>query len=284
MPARNTLAAVAAFVLSLTYLAELVSAVPAELAAVRGYGLIALTLWCFFEAVAGHGKEGGAIRALEAAKADSQATLDSARAQSAKAGVMAKADAQRVVAAAKSDATAALAVAKHDAVEARDHAKNEGMAALAVAKNDAARAQAALAKLEGELRTERLKTPEREVVSLLALLQSRGRFIDFLMDDITKYADAQVGAAARVVHQGCVGVVREYFDIKPVRQDPEGSSLTLEKDFDAHSVRLLGKVLGDPPFHGRLLHRGWQTASVNLPKVQAAGGVGLIAPAEVELN
>src|SRR5206468_89714 len=44
---------------------------------------------------------------------------------------------------------------------------------------------------------------EAEVVALFALLQEKGRFVDFLMDDVTAYDDAQVGAAARVVHQGC---------------------------------------------------------------------------------
>ena len=43
---------------------------------------------------------------------------------------------------------------------------------------------------------------EAEIVSFLATFQERGRLIDFLMDDITTYDDAQVGAAARVVHQG----------------------------------------------------------------------------------
>ncbi len=127
---------------------------------------------------------------------------------------------------------------------------------------------------------------ERDVVSFLGLLQSRGRFIDFLMDDVTKYSDAQVGAAARVVHQGCAGVVTEYLDVKPVRTDPEGTALTLEKDYDARSVRLLGRVLGEPPFRGKLLHRGWQTGSVRLPRAtqEAPAGAGIIAPAEVEVH
>jgi hypothetical protein len=47
---------------------------------------------------------------------------------------------------------------------------------------------------------------ETEIVSFLGLLQERGRLVDFLMEDITSYDDAQVGAAARVVHQGCKAV------------------------------------------------------------------------------
>src|SRR5512138_3402403 len=44
---------------------------------------------------------------------------------------------------------------------------------------------------------------DAEVVSFLAALLEHGRFVDFLMDDITGYDDTQVGAAARVVHDGC---------------------------------------------------------------------------------
>ena len=52
---------------------------------------------------------------------------------------------------------------------------------------------------------------EAEIVSFLATLQEQGRLIDFLMDDITTYDDGQVGAAARVVHQGCKAALQEHF-------------------------------------------------------------------------
>src|SRR5207253_9887315 len=54
---------------------------------------------------------------------------------------------------------------------------------------------------------------EAEIVSFLSIFQERGRLIDFLMDDITTYDDAQVGAAARVVHQGCKAALEEHFSI-----------------------------------------------------------------------
>ena len=46
---------------------------------------------------------------------------------------------------------------------------------------------------------------DAEIVHFLAMLQDKGRLVDFLMDDINPYSDAQVGAAARVVHAGCKG-------------------------------------------------------------------------------
>jgi len=54
---------------------------------------------------------------------------------------------------------------------------------------------------------------DAEVVNFLAILQEKGRLVDFLMDDITAYDDAQVGAAARVIHQGCKAALQEHFKI-----------------------------------------------------------------------
>lgn len=128
---------------------------------------------------------------------------------------------------------------------------------------------------------------ELEAVNLLGLLQQRGRLLDFLMDDITPYQDAQIGAAARIVHQGCAGVVREYFEVKPVHEGQEGGTLTLERDYDAGRYRLIGRVAGEPPYRGRITHRGWRTQSIKLPRrvlEQNPQNTGIIAPAEVELS
>jgi hypothetical protein len=131
---------------------------------------------------------------------------------------------------------------------------------------------------------------KQAVINLISSLQEKGRLLDFLMDDVSKYNDTQVAAAARVVHQGCGGVLRDYFDIKPVTASREGTALTLEKDFDARSYRLLGRVLGEPPFSGKLLHKGWLTTDVKLPQTVSSTDVRhaltghIIAPAEVELN
>jgi hypothetical protein len=127
---------------------------------------------------------------------------------------------------------------------------------------------------------------EAEIVAFLGMLQEKGRFIDFVMDDVTAYDDAQVGAAARVVHQGCRRVLNECFSIKPVADAPEGESFTVPPDGPADAYRLTGKVGGTPPFRGTLVHKGWQTEKVNLPRVLHKQGSPLpaIAPAEVELR
>lgn len=128
---------------------------------------------------------------------------------------------------------------------------------------------------------------DAEVVSFLATLQEKGRLVDFLMDDLTTaHADAQVGAAARVVHEGCRAVLQEHFAIRPVREESEGSAVTVAAGYAADEYRLVGKISGDAPFSGKLVHRGWKTERVKLPRVIRSAGDRLptIAPAEVELK
>lgn len=127
---------------------------------------------------------------------------------------------------------------------------------------------------------------EAEIVSFLATLQEKGRLVDFLMDDMTPYSDAQVGAAARVVHQGCKAVLEEHFRIHPIREEDEGKAITVPTGYAADEYRLVGKISGESPFKGTLIHRGWWTETVKLPRVLRTGGDRLpaIAPAEVELK
>ena len=125
-----------------------------------------------------------------------------------------------------------------------------------------------------------------EVVSFLAMLQARGRLVDFLMDDINAHDDAQVGAAARVVHAGCRGVLQEHFRIYPVRDEREGATVQVAAGYPADQYRLLGKISGPAPFSGVLIHHGWKTDVVKLPRVMCSPTDRLpaIAPAEVELK
>jgi hypothetical protein len=127
---------------------------------------------------------------------------------------------------------------------------------------------------------------EAEVVAFLATLQEKGRLVDFLMDDIAAYDNAQVGAAARVVHQGCRAVLQEHLKIHPIRDEAEGAKVTVAAGYPADEYRLVGKIGGEPPFTGTLVHRGWKTEQVKLPRIVRSGGDRLptLAPAEVELK
>ena len=127
---------------------------------------------------------------------------------------------------------------------------------------------------------------DAEIVHFLSMLQEKGRLVDFLMDDINAYSDAQVGAAARVVHAGCKGVLQDHFSINPVRPEQEGSTVQVPAGYSADEYRLVGKIAGSAPFSGVLVHRGWKTDIVKLPQLLrvAADRLPAIAPAEVEVK
>ena len=127
---------------------------------------------------------------------------------------------------------------------------------------------------------------DAEVVHFLAMLQENGRLVDFLMDDINAYSDAQVGAAARIVHGGCKGVLAEHFSIHPVRTEAEGSKVQVPAGYSPGEYRLVGKIAGSAPFSGVLVHRGWKTDKVKLPQLLRGADDPLpaIAPAEVEVK
>jgi hypothetical protein len=127
---------------------------------------------------------------------------------------------------------------------------------------------------------------ETEIVGLLASLQAKGRLIDFLMDDINATDDTRLAAASRVVHAGCKAVLQEHFRITPLRLEKEGTTIQVPAGYLADEYRLLGKVSGQAPFSGVLIHHGWKTEAVSLPRIitDSSDRLPTIAPAEVELK
>ena len=120
-------------------------------------------------------------------------------------------------------------------------------------------------------------------VQLLALLQRDGRLVDFLMEDLGSYNDAQIGAAVRDVHGGCRKVLERYVALEAILAGREREAVTVGQEFDPATIRLLGRVTGRPPFHGTLLHRGWRVNRVELPPPATGEGRSVVAPAEVEI-
>lgn len=118
---------------------------------------------------------------------------------------------------------------------------------------------------------------------LLSLLQTEGRFVDFVQQDVTPFPDADVGAVARVVHAGCRKVLAAHLRIEAIRSEPEGQSVALEPGFDPSRIKLTGKVSGVGRLVGVLRHRGWQATDVRLPSVVDRAGSRILCPAEVEL-
>lgn len=130
---------------------------------------------------------------------------------------------------------------------------------------------------------ELLDTNPTSALQLLSLLQQESRFIDFTQEDLSQYSDTDIGAAARVVHTGARKVLKNYFELTPISQQDEESRVTLEPGFNASENRLTGNVVGEAPFTGTLMHKGWKAASVNLPKLAPEHDSRILAPAEVEL-
>jgi hypothetical protein len=125
--------------------------------------------------------------------------------------------------------------------------------------------------------------PEAGALQVLSILQRDGRLVDFLMEDISGASDAEVGAGARVVHQGCKKALAQYVTLEPIKKDPEGAPITVDKGFDANQIRLAGNITGEPPWVGTLAHAGWRATQVSLPERPASIDARVVAPAEIEL-
>lgn len=116
---------------------------------------------------------------------------------------------------------------------------------------------------------------------LLALLQQEGRLVDFLLEDIAAYDDAQVGAAVRSIHAGCRAVLDERVALERILEGEDGATVAVPEGFDAAAIRVTGNVAGKPPFRGTLQHNGWRVVRINLP--ESSTDARIVAPAEVEV-
>jgi hypothetical protein len=126
--------------------------------------------------------------------------------------------------------------------------------------------------------------PSDGALQILGLLQRDSRLIDFLMEDISSYADDQVGAAVRNLHDQCRDSLNRYLRLAPVIDAVEGSFTKLETN-DPATVKLLGNVpvSGKAP-GGILRHKGWRAEKIDLPPTPPSQSVTVIAPAEVEVE
>lgn len=128
-----------------------------------------------------------------------------------------------------------------------------------------------------------VKKPSGEPLRLLAILQREGRLLDFLLEDIAGYQDAQVGAAVRDIHRGCRKAIEEHVVLERILAGDEGQTVTVPSGFDPAAIRLTGNVTGQPPFTGTLQHHGWRVKELKLPEAGAGRDAFVVAPAEVSL-
>src|SRR5690349_2342445 len=120
-------------------------------------------------------------------------------------------------------------------------------------------------------------------LQLLGILQRDSRLIDFLMEDISGYADDQVGAAVRELHDQCRDAVARYVTLQPVVDGVEGT-FTKAPSKDPNVVKFIGNVPATPPAGGILRHKGWRAVKVDLPALAAKQDAAVLAPAEIEVE
>ncbi len=125
--------------------------------------------------------------------------------------------------------------------------------------------------------------PSEGALQLLSLLQREGRFIDFIQQDISKFSDAEIGQAARVVHEGCRRTLGRYVSVEPVLDVAEGGPASVPDGFDPTRIKLTGNVAGSAPYRGILRHKGWRARSIRLPEALPGHSFSILAPAEVEI-
>lgn len=125
--------------------------------------------------------------------------------------------------------------------------------------------------------------PSGAPLRLLALLQREGRLLDFLMEDVQAYNDAQIGAAVRDIHRTCRKALQDHLVLEPVLPDAEGADVTVPNGFDPAAIRLTGNVTGQPPFRGALRHHGWRVRQIKLGPPPSGQDEFVLQPAEVEL-
>jgi hypothetical protein len=123
-------------------------------------------------------------------------------------------------------------------------------------------------------------------LQILQILQRDSRLIDFLMEDITGYADDQIGAAVRSLHSDCKASLNRHVSLAPVIDSVEGTfhKLDAAKAPDPSRIKLIGNVPASGKIAGGTLrHRGWMASSVNLPAL-GKQDPSVIAPAELEVE
>lgn len=131
-----------------------------------------------------------------------------------------------------------------------------------------------------------LPTAKDGALQMLGILQRDARLIDFLMEDITGYADDQIGAAVRNLHADCRTTLNRHVTLAPVIDSVEGTfqKLDASKAPDPNRIKLLGNIPANGKVGGGTLrHRGWSAAAVSLPAI-GKQDVSVIAPAELEVE
>lgn len=120
-------------------------------------------------------------------------------------------------------------------------------------------------------------------LKLLTLFQHSSRLVDFLKEDLSTFTDPQIGAAARKIHDDCAKSLEELVTIRPIMEEAEGASIKVPAGYDPSRIKVVGKIKGEPPFTGRLVHKGWKAHKRSLPQSASTQQSEIICPAEIEV-
>jgi hypothetical protein len=127
-------------------------------------------------------------------------------------------------------------------------------------------------------------TSDHSHLRLLGLMQESSRLVDFLKEDLSAFDDVQIGAAARKVHEECAKCLEEVVTLRPLMDEPEGTKVTVPQGYDTTKIKVVGKVKGQPPYTGTLVHKGWKAHKRSLPKQAGEHIADVIYPAEIEVR
>jgi hypothetical protein len=121
-------------------------------------------------------------------------------------------------------------------------------------------------------------------LQLLSILQRDSRLLDFLMEEVAGYSDAQIGAAVRALHDHCREALVRYMVLGPVIDGVEGTFTRVPPGSNPGLVKFVGNVPVQPPSGGILRHKGWRVTKVDLPALVATQDVTILSPAEIEIE
>jgi hypothetical protein len=114
----------------------------------------------------------------------------------------------------------------------------------------------------------------------LAALQREARLVDLIQEDLSRYSDAQVGAAARPCLQQCASVLARLFELQPVVLAAEGELVDIGQNASPTRYQWVGEGTAAS---GKLVHHGWQATKVELPRwTGEKSDANVIAPAQVQ--
>jgi len=121
-----------------------------------------------------------------------------------------------------------------------------------------------------------------EALTLLAMLQREARLVDLIQEPLEQYSDAQVGAAARPCLTQCRSTLARAFELQPVINQTEGTSVDLPEVASPLRFQWVGDATVEQK-RGRLVHPGWQAGRCELAHwTGAAEDHRVIAPAQIE--